>query len=116
MIPRDPSPPDAGALDDATLVSRVRAAAATRVVPETVERKVGEPATINTGTEDSLELLRRVHFQVDPDHPDETLALATATTVIYWVRPVAGHDPRAVGLQLRADGTATVFFVVIKPP
>lgn len=104
------------ATSDARLIAQVRKVAAAPAALETVESKVGQKALINTATNYPLDSLRRADLMPDPEHPDETLALATARAVVYWARPTAGKDPHVVGLQVRADGTTSVFFAIVPPP
>jgi len=101
---------------DDQLVAQVRKAVATAVAPEAIESSVGRKALINTSTGFPLDGLRRVNLVPDPAHPDEALSLATARAVIYWARPVPGDDPHVVGVQVRKDGSASVFFGVVYPP
>jgi hypothetical protein len=101
---------------DDQLVAQLRKAVATSVVPESIEATVGHKALINTSTGFPLDGLRRVNIAPDPEHPDETLALATARAVVYWARPTPGDDPHVVGVQVRQDGTASVFFGIVYPP
>jgi hypothetical protein len=35
---------------------------------------------------------------------------------VYWARPVPGEDPHVGGMQVRTDGTASVFFGIVQPP
>jgi hypothetical protein len=103
-------------ISDDQLVAQLRKAVATSVAPESLEATVGHKALINTSTGFPLDGLRRVNLVPDPEHPDETLALATARAVVYWARPVPGDDPHVVGVQVRKDGTASVFFGIVYPP
>jgi hypothetical protein len=103
-------------ISDERLVAQLRQAVAATVVPESIEARIGRKALINTSTGFPLEGLRRVNLVPDPDHPTETLSLETARAVIYWARPVPGDDPRVVGVQVRADGSASVFFGIVLPP
>ena len=81
-----------------------------------IEAKVGKPALINTTTGFALAALRKVNLEPDPAHPDETLALPTARAVAYWALPTAGDNPHVVGVQVRDDGRASVFFGIVYPP
>jgi hypothetical protein len=101
---------------DERLVAQLREAAAAPVAPESIEARIGKKALINTSTGFPLDGLRRMNLVPDPDHPTETLALDTARAVIYWARPVPGDDPHVVGVQVRADGSASVFFGIVLPP
>jgi hypothetical protein len=101
---------------DDQLVAKLRKTVTTPVVPETLETTVGQKALINTSTGYPLAALRRVNMVPDPDHPDETLSLANARAVVYWARPVPGDDPHVVGVQVRTDGAASVFFGIVTPP
>jgi len=101
---------------DDQLVAQLRKAVATSVIPETIEATVGRKALINTSTGYPLAGLRRVNMVPDPYHPGETLSLATARAVVYWARSVPGDDPHVVGVQVRTDGTASVFFGIVPPP
>lgn len=101
---------------DERLVAQLREAVAGAVAPESIEAQIGRKALINTSTGFPLDGLRRVDLVPDPDHPTEALSLETARAVVYWARPVPGDDPRVVGVQVRADGSASVFFGIVLPP
>jgi hypothetical protein len=101
---------------DDQLVAKLRKAVTAPVVPETLEATVGQKALINTTTGYPLAGLRRVNIIPDPEHPGETLSLASARAVVYWARPAPGDDPHIVGVQVRNDGTASVFFGIVTPP
>ncbi|HEX7836474.1 MAG TPA: hypothetical protein VF469_03375 [Kofleriaceae bacterium] len=101
---------------DEQLVAQLRKAVATAVPLDSVEASVGSKALINTTTGFPLDGLRRVNLVPDPDHADETLALAAAKAVVYWARPVPGDNPHVVGLQVRNDGRMSVFFGIVYPP
>src|SRR5689334_15646435 len=96
--------------DDDQLVARVRKAAAAAVSPDSLEATVGRKALINTSAGFPIDGLRRVNLVPDPDHPSETMSLASARAVVYWARPVPGDNPHVVGVQLSVDGSASVFF------
>ena len=102
--------------DDDHLIAQVRAASKGTVDPATVEELVGKKALVNTSSGFPLEALRRVELAPEPDHPNETLELDSAQNVIYWARPIDADNPRVVGIQIGADGSATVFFAVVYPP
>lgn len=104
------------ATDDERLVGRVRVAVAAHAAPDGLVAQVEQAPLVDTRAGVSLAALRRVDFQVDPDHPGEPLVLGTAQVVIYWQRPVPSPDPRVVGVQYQGDGSAAVFFAVIPPP
>lgn len=101
---------------DAAFVAQLRRAVERAIDPATIEAQLGKRALINTATGYPLAGLRRVSIEADPDHPQETLALDRARAVIYWERPGASQDPHIVGIQVRDDGAASVFFGVVLPP
>jgi hypothetical protein len=101
---------------DERLIARVRALSEGTVDPAAFEERVGSKALVNTSGSFPLEALRRMPLAPEPDHPDETLELASAQTVIYWSRPIEAKNPRVVGIQIDQTGTAAVFFAVVFPP
>jgi hypothetical protein len=103
-------------ISDEQLVAQLRKAVAASVPPEALEARIGQKALINTATGFPLGALDHVNLVPDPDHPDETLSLDTARVVVYWARPVPGDDPRVVGVQVRKDGAASIFFGLVQPP
>jgi hypothetical protein len=101
---------------DDQLVAQLREVIRTSVAPESIEATLGRKALINTTTGFPLEGLRRVNLVPDPEHPDETLSLETARAVVYWARSTPGDNPHVVGVQVRRDGVASVFFGIVYPP
>lgn len=102
--------------DNDELITRVRAAVAADEAPETLATRIGRKPAIDTTAGQPIALLRRVDLVPDPDHPGEVLALEGARAVVYWIRPIQARDPRAVGVQVGADGKPHMFFGVVLPP
>lgn len=104
------------ATEDDRLVARVRSAVEARVPADGMAAFVGERPLLDTTAGGSLLAVQRTDFAADPDHPDERFDRGQARAVLYWRRPVAGDDPRIVGIQVGDAGAARVFFAIILPP
>lgn len=74
-----------------------------------------EGPIIDTTAGGSLQMLQRVDFATDSDHPDEKFD-RRSRVVVYWRRPVVGDDPHVVGVQVGEDNVARIFFAIILPP
>jgi hypothetical protein len=102
--------------DDDRLVARVRAAVEARVPADGLAAFVGERPLFDTTAGSSLLAAQRTDFAPDPDHPGERIERSKARAIVYWRRPVPGHDPHVVGIQVGDANAARVFFAIILPP
>jgi hypothetical protein len=104
------------ATDDARLIARVRAAIDAHVPADRLASYVGQVPLIDTTAGASLQALQGVDFAQDPEHADQRFDRANARAVVYWRRPVAGDDPKVVGVQFGDGDAARMFFAIILPP
>jgi len=102
--------------DDERLVARVRAAVDANVPADRLAAYVGQGPLIDTTAGASLQALQRVDFAQDPEHADQRFERATARSLVYWRRPVAGNDPKIVGVQYGDGDRGRVFFAIILAP
>jgi hypothetical protein len=102
--------------DDDKLVARVRAAVEARVPADGLAAFVGERPLFDSTAGSSLLAAQRTDFAADPDYPHEQIERSKARAIVYWRRPVPGHDPHVVGIQVGDANAAHVFFAVILPP
>jgi hypothetical protein len=112
----EPAMTDGKQMTDEAVIQRVRSAVDARVAPREIEAYVGRKAMVNTTTGFPLEGLRRVNLIPDPEHPEHTLKLDSAESVVYFGRPVESDDPKVVGIQYHRDGSAALFFGIVLPP
>ncbi len=102
---------DDQALRDEELISAIRGAVKAGRSPETIERDVEVPATINTTRGDDRGALMGADIAPDPERADDLPPIHDPSwEVVYWVRSIESYNPKIVGVAWDEDGNADVFF------
>ena len=97
------------------IVTKVRAAVAEAVAFDALEARVGQPAVARTPAV-PLPIIRRAVVE-DPQHPDQVLTIDASTAdVMYWEWPTGDRTPHVVGIQIKRDGSRTMFFGITPSP
>lgn len=102
---------------DEELISAIRGAVEAGTSPETIERDVGVPATINTTQGDDRGGIMIADFAPDPERASDLPPIHDPSwEVVYWVRSIESYNPKIVGVAWDEGGNAQVFFGEVLEP